>query len=131
MPHISKAKISQKTLSELDDQLVSFLSETSIKTRQRIFRELFTKTERLMIGKRLSLLFLLSQDKSTLAISEALKMSPSTVARFELLVSNGVFKSTCVWLRQDKIRSTFIKILAPFFELTFKRKSFSQMLDEH
>ena len=108
-----------------------FLSETSIKTRQRIFRELFTKTERLMIGKRLSLLFLLSQDKSTLAISEALKMSPSTVARFELLVSNGVFKSTCVWLRQDKIRSTFIKILAPFFELTFKRKSFSQMLDEH
>lgn len=131
MPHISKGKVSPKTLSELDNQLVSFLSETSIKTRQRIFRELFTKTERLMIGKRLSLLFLLSQDKSTLAISESLKMSTSTVARFELQVSKGVFKSTLAWLAQEKIRNTFIRILEPFFALTFKRKSFSQMLDEH
>lgn len=130
MPHISKSILTQEVHKMLDEQLVSFLGETSIKDRQRIFKELFTRTERMMIGKRLALLMLLMQDASTLDISEKLKMSSSTVARFELRVSRGRFKYTTVWLNQEKIRNAFVKIFGHLLDIGFKPKRLSRFLDE-
>ena len=129
MPHVSRSVTTREVQKMLDEQVVSFLGETSIKARQRIFKELFTPTERMMIGKRIALLMLVLQNVPTLDISDKLKMSPSTVARFETFASGGKFKYTAIWLGQEKIRNAFMRALGYVLDIGFKPKRLSKVLD--
>jgi len=129
MPHVSKNQVSTNILYELDEQIVSFLGETGIKGRQRIFRELFTKTERMMIGKRLMLLLMISKNVPFGSICSSLKMSPSTVSRFSSKIDMGAFKHTLKWFSQDKIRSSLVKFINNWL-LPGPRPSLSKILDE-
>lgn len=129
MPHISKYPLNAGIQQELDTQVLAFLGETSIKIRQKIFRELFTKTERAMIGKRLVLLLLISRSTPPYKISNALKMSPSTVAIFTNRVERGSFKHTQLWFSQDRIISGLLRFLNRWL-LEGGTRSISQVLDE-
>ena len=80
MPHLSKQKISVKTKKKLDRYVLDYLKATGTKSREQIYLELFTATERLMISKRLMLIYLIDRGVPTHKISNVLKMSPSTVA---------------------------------------------------
>jgi len=132
MPHVSKHQIPKETIEKIDEYLVSFLSETGDKTRQRVFRELFTKTERLMIGKRLILILLIQQKIPTHKISEILKMSPSTVASFEKRINSGMYLYTKKWLGKEKIRSAIVRTINKLFAIPFEvqGKSLKQLLDK-
>lgn len=131
MPHVSKQKISEETRRKLDEYILFFLEETGSKERLMIFRELFTKTERLMIGKRLALLLLANKKAPTHAISKTLGMSPSTVARFEDRLDRGMYKRTARWLMQDRIRNAIVRMFDRLLMIPFEHKPIARFLDEN
>ena len=111
MPHVSKNLLEKETLNKLDNQIFGFLTKTSSATRKKIFTELFTKTERLMFGKRLALVYLIDKGVSTHTISNVLKMSLSTVARFEVALGGGLFLETKKWISGTSQAHSIIKLL--------------------
>ena len=76
-----------------------------------VLGQLFTKTEKLMLAKRLAIIFMLDQKESTYAISNILKVSQSTVARISLKQENGEYgdiieemrKQSSFWAQLQKI----------------------------
>ena len=94
MPHISRKKLSQKTIRDLERYISSIIRDAGSQTRVRIFNELLTKTEKIMLAKRIGTLFLLKKGLSTYKISQLLGISPSTAERFEISVQNGRYKHT-------------------------------------
>ncbi len=130
MPHLSKQKLSFSVLQKIDDHIVSVLKETGHGTRQRIFREIFTDTERLMIGKRLTALYLITKDVPTHTISATLKLSPSTVARFENMRDKGTFIHTERWLKRSTGIIRLLELIADLTAIPIRaqRKSFLQMV---
>jgi Trp operon repressor len=133
MPHLSKTKLADDTLRSIDDGVVTFLTSTTGNTRKFIFKEMITKTERLMIAKRLAILLMLEKEKSIREICETLKVSPSTVARYQLSFENGAFKRTRQWLEKRYVGNNFLKLLLQLAEVPFEaqKKSLGQMLDEN
>lgn len=133
MPHISKHAVSEKTKVDLEKILVSLLQHTDANSRKRIFREILTSTERLMLAKRLSIIFLIRKGLSIYIISKRLRVSPSTVARFERALEKGVYRYSEKWVSTAKEKNIFVKILSGFFSLPFdiRRKSLAQLLAEH
>jgi hypothetical protein len=131
MPHLSKNKITATIKKKVDTQLVSFLEHGSSLDRKKMFVELLTNTERMMVGKRLFTIFLLEEGVSAPAISDVLKLSPSTVARYKLNYENGKY----VHLRKLVSRKNFItiykEILKPFMiPFLAQHKSLNRLIKE-
>lgn len=112
MPHISKRFLQKEKYLEIHKQLYKIIKELSRTGGAKlIFDELFTKTEKLMLAKRLAIILLLDKDESIYAIENTLKVSPSTVARISLLCEEGKFKDlvkeikkqTGFWSQMEKI----------------------------
>ena len=61
MPHVSKRKVGDKTKQGLEKNLFAVLLETTSFERQRIFRELYTPTERVMFAKRIGMIALIDR----------------------------------------------------------------------
>ena len=132
MPHISKQKLKEKTLAEIDTLLVA-LGDTSIRTHRLILREVLTDTERLMIGKRFAMLKLIDRGISTYHISNLLRVSPSTVERFKMKSRLGKYQKTQVWLRSQRNLPKAIKLLLDFAAIPFeaRRKNLTYLIHEH
>ena len=134
MPHLSKQKISVKTKKKLDRYVLDYLKATGTKSREQIYLELFTATERLMISKRLMLIYLIDRGVPTHKISNVLKMSPSTVARFEVKIDRGLFRKTTGWLRNHRIENQVVRLLADLLAIPFNNKmkpmSLGKYIDE-
>ena len=103
MPHISGRKLKSKTLKKLNDK---FLSTFENAHRQhgfnKVFRELFTYTEKIMLAKRLAIIFLLSKQIPQHRIVKALKVSPSTVAKMSLKLELEKYNSILKIFDQKK-----------------------------
>jgi len=128
MPHISKRKIDTKTRRKLEEHLVSILLDTDFNTREKIFRELFTETEKLMLAKRIAIILGLEINLSTYAISEKIKVSPSTVARFENKIQLGKYPHLIKWLKKysgkrRKVLDMILELAALPFEIAYKSKT--------
>jgi hypothetical protein len=61
MPHLSKHKISKEVKEQIDKKVIGFLTDTNQKVRKGIFNEIFTNTERLMITKRISMIYMIGK----------------------------------------------------------------------
>lgn len=110
MPHISKNPVSEKVLRTIDAKFISLLSAHTSK-RNKILGQLLTETERVMLAKRLSIIFLITRGLSTHKISSLLKVSPSTVARFERKVSAGACTDLCEWLNTKNTGMSILETL--------------------
>ncbi|MEK7139914.1 MAG: hypothetical protein AAB805_01170 [Patescibacteria group bacterium] len=132
MPHISAHSVSEKTKKDLDLYILAFLEQTGSRVRKNVFHELLTKTERIMLSKRLAILLFIIRGIPTHMIAKTLKMSPSTIARFETLVDRGAFTHTRKWLSQKRVEDKILNALVDLVSIPFKaqRKSLSQLLDE-
>lgn len=122
MPHLSHNTISDKKKKELENRMVSLLSTTSTRTRKRVLAELLTRTEKLMMAKRLTLIYLVSKDIPTHTISRTLKMSSSTVAHFEQKIERGMYKKTIIWLKQHDIENKFFELVGDLLTIPFNDK---------
>ena len=112
MPHISKQKLKRETLRQLDKKLVSTF-ESAYKSRvfTKVFRELFTRTEKIMFAKRLTIVFLLSKEIPQHRIVDILKVSPSTVAKMSLKLENGKFETIIKTTKKKNELVNFIEFL--------------------
>jgi Trp operon repressor len=130
MPHITKKQLDKNLREKLNVHLLSILLDTARKDRTRIFKEILTKTERVMIAKRLLLLMLIDKSIPTHKIAEVLSMSPSTVARYELKTENNAFRASIKFLKQNdsKLEKTFSALVALAFSA--KTKSFQKFVSD-
>ena len=91
MPHVSKKLLQKKDFLKIHNQLFKAISETY--DSKAIFNELLTKTEKLMLAKRLATIYMLSKGESKYSIHMMLKVSTSTVRIISNRIELGHFKS--------------------------------------
>ncbi len=133
MPHVSKHAIAEKVLHELENRITAVLSDTGLKARNKIFKEILTRTERLMIAKRLTMIYLIQKGIPTHTVGEMLKVSPSTVARFENALEQGHFSHTASWVKNHTAMNKVLKLIFDLAAIPFEaqKKSLGQMIDEN
>ena len=114
MPHISKTKLKQKTFLKINTLLIdSLFSKSAGGNGKNVLKSLLTKTERVMLAKRLAVIVLLDRSYSIYRIAKSLKVSPSTVARIkeDMTTKYGMLcKQT-----QGKRMNDFLNKLEKFF----------------
>lgn len=119
MPHLSKGELDRNTRLELDERMLAFVALADSRARTKIFRELLTKTERMMLAKRLLMAVLILKRVPTHKIAKELRVSPSTVARFQLKIEIGKLSETVRFLSKDPKRELFIKKLTEILMIPF------------
>src|SRR3989344_1514062 len=73
----------------LDIFLVSFLRIRDKDTSKRFFEEFLTPTEKIMLAKRITALYLLFKKVSILVTADILKLSTSTVAKYSYFLKRN------------------------------------------
>ena len=131
MPHISKQQVSENTKHLLERQFLAWIKEIAKNNQEKILRELLSPTEQVMLAKRLLAILMILENIPTHDISSVLRISPSTVARFELKVDNRKYVHTHKWL-SDKRRKNILRSFTFLFELPFlaRRNSLSQLIKQ-
>lgn len=128
MPHVSKQALTSKTIEDLEHHLINLFEESSSKSRKDLMVELLTKTERLMLAKRIAILYMLNSGASIYKISHILKVSPSTIARFKNGVDSKNFAGTLRWLKVYGATQPFIRLVGDLLAIPFsaQRQSLKQ-----
>ncbi len=99
---MSKKLLEKKKFLAIHKELFKFMTKISrAGNSHSLFNELFTKTEKLMIAKRLAIIYLISQKESLYAIEQTLKVSPSTVARMSYKYEKGNYKELVKEIREQ------------------------------
>lgn len=89
MPQVSRYKLNQEAEEELRNQLELVLTKISKAEEMKFFLEaLLTKTEKLMLAKRLALVVLLQEDLSDSKIAEALHLTRITVSKMRYFLES-------------------------------------------
>ncbi|MBI3289951.1 hypothetical protein HYZ78_00975 [Candidatus Microgenomates bacterium] len=104
MPHISPKTLDKHTLKLIDSALMWTFSRLKGRETDLIFDSLITPTERLMLAKRLGILYLLKENETEPKIAEILKVRQATVSRIRLQhtqvspqTSNFLFRKLSNW----------------------------------
>ena len=104
MPHVSKKRLDKKTLGKIFGKLISILSRAQNDKRLALLLdELLTETEKIMLAKRLAMILMLSGQTPQHRISEALKVSPSTLSRFSLAMEIGKYDLIRSISKKDRV----------------------------
>ena len=105
MPHISKRFLEKNKFFEIHKQLYKAVANLvrSGKTKV-IFDGLLTKTEKIMLAKRLAIIIMIDQKESIYAIENILKVSSSTVSRMFDQYEKGLYSDL---LKQIKLQDSF------------------------
>lgn len=97
---------------KIGDQLADIINKTSSPKEIRWFlNELLTPTERIMLSKRLALMFMLKKGYSFSAIQKTLKVTPQTVLRFWHKTKKPSYKAAVQKISEDKPGKNFWKEL--------------------
>jgi Trp operon repressor len=92
MPHISKRKIKKEQFEKIYEKLAHMFNSAGKNNKSKqILDEFLTRTEKIMLAKRLAIIFMLNERISIHHISEALFVSPSTVSRISWQYDTGKF----------------------------------------
>ncbi|MCR4285685.1 MAG: Trp family transcriptional regulator [Candidatus Kaiserbacteria bacterium] len=116
MTHISKKRLTKKTQDGLFTQFVDLTASVKKTEQSKIFEALLTETELIMITKRLAIVLLLLEGRSTYAIAKTLAVSDSTVRLVRGAYRIGHYDSIIAVLRKksfdrDAFWDTLEKIL--------------------
>lgn len=85
MPHVSKKQIPYKTLQQILNSLVYVFKDTKETKQMSQFLDAFlSKTEKIMLAKRLAIVFLLSEGVEETKIADTLAVTQPTVSRIKL-----------------------------------------------
>jgi Trp operon repressor len=90
MTRISKYRVDDKVLKKLYLLMFEVISSMNRKERfEGIMNELLSPTEKIMISKRVAIIYLLMKNVDYLVISDVLKVSSRTVAKFYSIMKKG------------------------------------------
>jgi Trp operon repressor len=110
MVQISKKKLPEEILSKLFRLFFEVVGNKDDKNEfSVIINDLFSKTEQIMIIKRLAIIYLLLKNIDQRTIADTIKVSPSTVCKFALIAqeSKGIDPFFKDILTKDKIKKFF------------------------
>jgi Trp operon repressor len=94
MTHVSKKELGSEVSKKLFTQFFQTLNKAGRSGEARpVASELFTHTEQIMLAKRLMVILLLDKGIPQHAIAKDLYISPTTIAKFSLRISEGKYGS--------------------------------------
>ncbi|GMQ95013.1 MAG: hypothetical protein BMS9Abin13_123 [Patescibacteria group bacterium] len=118
MPHISSKQVNGQILEKIYKLLFSAITDRNISKKQQhsAFGELFTPTEKIMLGKRLVAISLLSQGMSPYKTGKTLQLSPTTTTKLQVKLEGGKFsnvKKLCSVLRKGPLQHYIENLIKP------------------
>ena len=114
MPHVSKQKLDKETLNQISERLITIIIKLQNKDEASAFLEdLLTKTERIMLAKRLAITIMLERGYPFQVISQSLKVSEATISVMRDRIDRGGrgFKNILEKLEKDRSIEKLLKIL--------------------
>jgi uncharacterized protein YerC len=121
MPHISRHVPEKKIADEIYSVLLTHITRKgAARDRARLFEELFTHVEHVMLAKRFAIICMLGEGYSFGDIQETLRVSPSTVGRLWAAMQRGKYRETVRIVKKQKLSSALLKVLD---SLTFVPRS--------
>ena len=104
MPHVSSKKLKKENLQKLYNEFNNALEKSAKKSWVKIFlNDFLTYTEKIMLAKRFSVIYLLSKDVPTSYIYESLHMSPTTIFRMSAKYDIGRYSSLLKAIKKDDV----------------------------
>jgi len=95
MPHVSGYPMKNKVSKRIDNQLIKALEDAfGSKKYKGLMNLLFTRTEKIMLAKRLAVIAMIGEGIPTSQIVKILKISPTTVARYIDIAHKGINEPT-------------------------------------
>lgn len=86
MTRISRFKLKDHVLEKLFDLFFEVVGKKKNKEEfNKIIKELLSHTERIMISKRIAIIYLLLKKVDSITIARVLKVSSATISKFNLL----------------------------------------------
>ena len=115
MPHISKRLLEKENFKDIYNQLYKIINHVVRSGKTKIIiNEILTKTERIMISKRLAIIVMIERGESAYAIEKMLKISPSTVTRMSYYYENGKYDKLIAEIKKEKsFWNQITKIIPP------------------
>lgn len=113
MSQISRRELDHKVEKELLESLEYVFTHTSPAEIKKVLSSLMTKTERLMVAKRLGIAAMLSEGIPYSTIDDGLKVTRATIGKIELLIqtrSEG-FGLALKKLRRREVKETLKDLL--------------------
>lgn len=107
---MSKYKIKDEVLQKLFELLFEVIGRSRSKSDfQVILSDLLSSTERLMIGKRIAIMYLITKEIDYITICDVLKVSAATIAKYSILLekSMGVKQIFHVFIKNEKVSTFF------------------------
>lgn len=118
MVRLSRFKLSNQQLEKLFSLFFEVVGKNKTKNEfQKIITDILSPAERVMIAKRIAIMYLLMKDVDHRTICYVLKVSTATVAKFAVLMekSVGVIPLFKKMLTNEKIIELFQEIFNSFF----------------
>lgn len=127
MPHVSKRFLERKQFLQIHRELFKTITQLSRAGKTSLgLGELFTKTEKIMLAKRLAIVFMLDRNESIYAIGQILKVSPSTVARISVKYEKGDYSEL---LKEIRAQNSFWGLLEKIIPPRVGRNRFKNFLN--
>ncbi|MFA6017212.1 MAG: Trp family transcriptional regulator [Patescibacteria group bacterium] len=114
MTRISKYRVEDKVLKKLYFLMFEIISNMDEEERfTAIISELLSPTEKIMIVKRVAIIYLLMKEIDYLVISDVLKVSSRTIAKFHSIMDEGkeVMSILEAVVGNEKIKDFFEELL--------------------
>src|SRR3989344_2707601 len=90
MPHVSGYPMKNKVSKRIDNQLIKALEDAfGSKKYKGLMSLLLTRTEKIMLAKRLAVIAMIGKGTPTSIIIKTLKISPQTISRYIDIASSG------------------------------------------
>lgn len=117
MTQISRFKLKEETLEKLYSLMFEVLGKKSKKEFLLIMNDLVSPAEKIMIAKRIAVIYLLTKKVDQQIISRTVKVSLSTVSKFSLLtkLSNVIPNALAVLIAHEEIRLFIDEIFVSMF----------------
>lgn len=104
MPHVSSKKLNSRLLEKLSGKLLAVLGQAQNKKLLSVVtNELFTRTEKVMLAKRLAIILMLANNIPQHRVVEILKVSPTTVSKTSLGIDIGKYTAILKISKKEKI----------------------------
>ncbi len=110
MAHVSKIPMNDSDRRRIAGNLMKTLFSDSGRGKT-ILPTLLTKTERVMLAKRLAVIIMIEKDYSSYEIWKKLKISTSTIKRYELAMDAGLYDPILRAVRMTKKGLSFLELI--------------------
>ncbi len=112
MPHVSGRKLKKHVFLKMSEEFIEIFAAVRTKQKaRRLLEELLTQTERIMIAKRLAMIFMVEKGYSFETIERILKISPVTTSKYWRMTKRNEFPLVSRYFKSKKQAEEFWRVL--------------------